>query len=165
MYEINLLKFARYVHNNTQRLKRAGPDYNGYYHEMFLRGRPVLASFMNRTYKAGRRIADPLNEPDFDSISKQYPLLPEAPEELWEPIPVASFKDLDTSFKSWVGMNLNEIESVSEALEEFCEPTSETSFEDLDTSFKSWVSMNLNEIEKDLTYASLASELGIYTIG
>jgi hypothetical protein len=83
---------------------------------------------MNRTYKAGRRIADPLNEPDFDSISKQYPLLPEAPEELWEPIPVASFEDLDTSFKSWV-------------------------------------SMNLNEIEKDLTYASLASELGIYTIG
>jgi len=45
-----------------------GPDRGSYYHELFLRGMPVLASRMRRTRVNGngtRRAADPDTEPDF----------------------------------------------------------------------------------------------------
>ena len=52
-----------------------GPDNKSYYHEMFLRGRPDLAQLIPRvTASSTKNVHNQMNEPDFDEISKNFPL-------------------------------------------------------------------------------------------
>jgi hypothetical protein len=66
--------FARSL---LQRLKGKGPDYNTYYHEFFLRGKPDLCQLMKRLVNPGRRIPDPTSEPNFYEITELLPLPPD----------------------------------------------------------------------------------------
>jgi len=50
----------------------SGPDKNGYYHELFLRGRPFLIEKMNRSKVKGTKVrakSNPAEEPDFWNMS------------------------------------------------------------------------------------------------
>jgi hypothetical protein len=71
------LKHIMFVLSPSQRLKGQGPDYNSYYHEFFLRGKPDLCRFMKRLVKQGKRIPDPTSEPNFYKIAEQIPLPPD----------------------------------------------------------------------------------------
>ncbi|KAL3769104.1 hypothetical protein ACHAWO_013124 [Cyclotella atomus] len=55
-----------------------GPDYESYYHQYFLRGKPDLCKLMDTTINTGELIPDIVNEPNLYVISKLYPL-PEDP--------------------------------------------------------------------------------------
>ncbi|KAL7540978.1 hypothetical protein ACHAXR_010535, partial [Thalassiosira sp. AJA248-18] len=60
-----------------KRLHRQGADCGGYYHESFLRGIPQLTVLMTRvTSKQGKYAPYPEGEPNFDLISRLYPLPP-----------------------------------------------------------------------------------------
>lgn len=67
--------FLRQINNHGfKHLTKDGPDRNCYYHESFLRGMIHLCKYMPEPKDARRQIPDPDNEPDFDSISRLYPL-------------------------------------------------------------------------------------------
>lgn len=64
-----------------QRLTK-GPDKNGYYHELFLRGKPGLASLIQRQKLKGtktRRAASPESEPNFYSMTPMPSNTPSIP--------------------------------------------------------------------------------------
>lgn len=65
--QLNLYSFSRL----TQ-----GPDKGGYYHELFLRGKPALCKSMTRTKVKGTKIrgcSNPQSEPDFYKMSPLAP--------------------------------------------------------------------------------------------
>lgn len=68
--------FARQVNGWGFRRITHGPDYNAYYHEMFLRGMPHLCEKMKRlTAKDAKEAqADDSPIPDFYALSRDYPL-------------------------------------------------------------------------------------------
>ena len=94
--------FARQVNGWDFKRITSGPDYNAYYHELFLRGKPHLCRRMKRLGskehrqregerehdsgargRHGRRKSSGVNDnhtPDFYAISRDYPL-PELPKE------------------------------------------------------------------------------------
>jgi hypothetical protein len=80
----NYASFARQVNGwGFKRLSRKGSDYGSYYHELFLRGMPHVAKRMRRPLKIGKKLCpDPENEPDFEKISRKFPL-PEASPSKW----------------------------------------------------------------------------------
>ena len=71
--------FQRQCHMYQFERITAGPDKNAYHNASFLRGRPHLASRMQRTRvngKGARRPGNPLKEPDFYSLPVLPPIAP-----------------------------------------------------------------------------------------
>jgi hypothetical protein len=60
-----------------KRLHQAGNDFNAYYHECCIRGRPDLIGMMKRvSSNQGRSLPHVEGEPNFYEIDKQFPLSP-----------------------------------------------------------------------------------------
>ncbi|CAB9510156.1 shock factor protein HSF8 [Seminavis robusta] len=66
--------FLRQLSNHSFKHLTQGTDRNCYYHEFMLRGLPHLGKYMPRPKDARRLVPDPSNEPDFNAISKAFPL-------------------------------------------------------------------------------------------
>jgi hypothetical protein len=126
--------FARQVNGWGFRRITHGPDYNAYYHEMFLRGLPHLCSEMKRLtprdINKNQKDDSPL--PDFCSLSRDHPL-PEAsstvgktllpiPASVPGTIPPASFSlgnqmstfqgPAPAAFSALAGLNLSSLSSL-----------------------------------------------------
>jgi len=66
--------FIRQLHlYNFKCVPTGGPDAGSYYHEMFLRGKPFLATKMGRTRIKGAKVRKPSREPNL----YRYPFMPE----------------------------------------------------------------------------------------
>ncbi|KAI2510116.1 DNA binding protein [Fragilaria crotonensis] len=74
--------FLRQLNNHGFKQISQGPDRNCYYHERFLRGMPWLCKFMPQPKNARLLMPDPENEPDFYTLSKQFPLPDEAQDKI-----------------------------------------------------------------------------------
>lgn len=66
--------FLRHLDNHGFKLLSSGPNRGSYYHECMLRGLPHLTKYMPEAREARRKLPDPENEPNFDSISQRFPL-------------------------------------------------------------------------------------------